>query len=179
MKLGWKRVAQRADNHNYAADEIATAILPALADDCRDEMSTEYIDSIRNLFEQQESLLFKDDVRAQLDALRDKAGHGIGRTFLDNVIQISASDAPELLSLIEAMTAALADRAHRCSRQTEEHYYRKSSSPRATNVRARFDQGIAGAALQALARQVLKLEGQSTARPKLKRQDLDDGVPLR
>jgi hypothetical protein len=179
MKLGWKRVAERADNHNYAPEEIATAIIPALADDCRDEMSPEYVDSIRGLIERQESLLFKDDLRTQLEALRDKAGHGIGRTLLDNLIHISTTDAPGVLSLVEAMTAALADRANRCSRQTEEHYYRKSSSPRANNVRTRFDQGIATAALQALARQVLKLEARSPARPKLKRQDLDDGVSLR
>lgn len=179
MKRGWKRVAERADNRAFAPEEISTAIVPALAEDCRDEMSAEFIDSIRGMFEEQETLLFKDDLKAQVEALRDQAGCGIGRTLLDNLVQISASDAPGLLALINAMRAALTDRANRCSRQTEEHYCRKSSTPRANNVRARFEQGIAGAALDALARQILRIDARSPARPKLKRQGLDDGVSLR
>ena len=179
MKPGWKRVAERADNRAFAPEEISTAIIPALRQDCRDEMIPEFIDGIRNVFEEQEGLLFRDDVIAQVEALKGQAGYGIGRTLLDNVIQISAGDAPGLVALIDAMTAALADRANRCSRQIEEHYNRKSTATRANNVRARFEQGITGAALEALARQILKLDARSPARPALKRQGLDDGVSLR
>lgn len=178
MKRGWQRVAERADNRAFAADEISTAIIPALEQDCRDEMSTGFIDGIRRVFEEQESMLFKDDVRARIEDLRGQAGCGIGRTLLDNVVQISATDTAGVAALINAMTAALGDRATRCSRQTEEHYYRNSTAPRAINVRARFEEGIASASLDALARQVLKLDARSPARP-LKRDGLDDGVSLR
>jgi len=179
LKRGWKRVAERADKRAFAPEEISTAIIPALEEDCRDEMSGEFIDGIRGIFEEQENLLFKHDLKARLEALRGQAGCGIGRTVLDNVAEISASDAPGLLALINAVTAALTDRANRCSRQTEEHYCRTASTPRANNVRARFEQGIAGAALEALARQILKLDGSRRERPTLRRQGLDDGVSLR
>lgn len=178
MKPCWKRVAERADNPAFAADEISTAMIPALEQDCRDELPDEVIDDIRRVFEEQETLLFKDDVNRQIDSLRSRAGSGIGRTLLNNVTRISASEAAGLTPLVDALTAALTDRATRCSRQVEEHYCRKSTAPRASNVRARFEEGIAGAALGALARQILKLDPRSQARPALKRKGLDDGVKL-
>lgn len=179
MKRGWQRVAKRADNRTYGADEISIAMIPALERDCQDEMSGEFIDGIRRVFEEQEELLIKDDVVAQVEALRREAGCGIGRTLLNNVTQISAGNAVGVLDLINAMTAALADRAARCGRQAEEHYLRESTASRANNVRARFEEGIAGAALEALARHILKLDARSPGRPALKRDGLDDGVSLR
>ena len=179
MKRGWQHVAERADNCAFGADEISTAMIPALERDCRDEMSSEFIDGIRSVFEEQETLLIKDDVGARVEALRREAGCGIGQKFFENVVQISAGDAPGILDLVHAMTAALEDRAARCSRQAEEHYLRKSTASRANNVRTRFEQGVAGAALEALARQILKLDTNGPARPALKRDGLDDGVNLR
>jgi hypothetical protein len=179
MKRSWQHVAERADNRAFAVDEISTAMIPALERDCRDEMSSEFVDHIRRVFEEQEALLIRDDVKARVEGLRREAGCGIGQKLLENVAQISAGDAPGVLELLKAMTAALADRAARCSRQAEEHYLRKSTASRANNVRARFEQGIAGAALEALARQILKLDARSPARSTLKRAGLDDGVSLR
>lgn len=177
MKRCWQHVAQRADNGNFAADDISAALLPALEHDCRDEMSTQFIDRVRNIIEEQQDLLIKDDVGARIEDLRGEAGIGIGRVFLDNIAQISASDVPDLIALVSAMRDALADRAARCGRQTEEHYYRKSTATRATNVRERFDAGIAGAALEGLARQILRLDARGPGRS-LKRDGLDDGVAL-
>ena len=178
MNSGWKRVAERGANSAFAPDEISAAIIPALQKDCRTEMDSEFIDNIRSVFQEQDTFLFKDDLRPQLEALRREAGCGIGRVFLDNVIQLSPSGAAELDVLATAMTAALVDRAARGARHVEEHYLRKSTAPRAHDTRARIEQSIAGCLIEALARQILKLEGRSSARPSLRQQGLDDGVRL-
>jgi hypothetical protein len=178
MPPGWKRVAERGANAAFSSDEISRAIIPALEQDCRAEMSSELIDGVRTLFENQEATLFKDDVRPQLEALKRAAGCGIGRNLLDNVIQLSPHGAAEFDTLARAMTAALIDRAARGARQVEEHYCRKSTAPRAYNTRARIEQSIAESPIEALARQVLKLEVPSSARSTLRQQGLDDGVKL-
>ncbi len=178
MKRGWQRVAERADNGAFAVDEIGNAIIPALERDCRDEMSSEFIEHIRGIIEEQKMLLIKDDVRERIEALRTEAGCGIGQKLIENVVRISANRTPEMLDLIHAMAAALADRAVKCSRQVEEHYLRKSTGTRANNVRTRVERGIACAPLDGLARETLKIESRSPGRSSLRRDGLDDGVSL-
>lgn len=124
-------------------------------------MSPELIDGVGVVFEAQEATLFKDDVRPKLEALREVAGCGIGRTFLDNVIQLSPQGAAELDDFASAMTAALRDRAACGARQTEEHDCRKSTTPRAQNTRARIEQSIAGSPIESLARQILNRSSKS------------------
>ena len=180
MRPGWRRVAERGDNSAFAPDEISRAIIPALELDCRDELNPELLDGICAMFREQDRYLFEDDSKCKIEELRDKAGCGIGRTLLDNAIQLLAGDGVvEIGALVKALTAALADRAARCSRQVEEHYLRKSTAPRANNVRMRLEQGIAISPLEALARQILKLDGQRSTGTALKQQGLDDGVSLR
>jgi hypothetical protein len=99
MRLGWRRVAERGDNRAFAPDEISKAIIPALEQDCRAEMNSEFLHDICAVFQEQDASLFKDDVKPKIEALRSKAGCGIGRTLLDNVIQISASDAAGIAAL--------------------------------------------------------------------------------
>lgn len=179
MKLGWRRVAERGDNSAFVPDEISRAIIPALERDCRDELSFEFLDGIRAMFREQDRSLFEDDSKSKIEALRDKAGCGIGRTLFDNAAQLLAVEVAEEGTLVKALTAALTDRAARCSRQVEEHYLRKSNAPRANNVRMRLEQGIASSPLEALARRILKLDAQRPAGAALKQQGLDDGVSLR
>jgi hypothetical protein len=179
MRLGWRRVAERGDNRAFAPDEISKAIIPALEQDCRAEMNSEFLHDICAVFQEQDASLFKDDVKPKIEALRSKAGCGIGRTLLDNVIQISASDAAGIAALNQSHDRRFGHRAARCGRQCEEHYLRKPTGPRANNVRARFDQGIACTPFEALARQILKLDAGSLARRALKLQGLHDGVSLR
>jgi hypothetical protein len=178
MRLGWKRVAERGANSAFSPDEISKAIIPALEQDCRVELDSEFIDDIRAMFEEQDAFLFKEDVRPQLEARRHAAGSGIGRVFLDNVIQLSPTGAAELDVLARAMTAALIDHAARGARAVEEHYCRKSTAPRAHNTRARIEQSIAESPIEALARQLVKMETRSSTRPTLRQQGLDDGVRL-
>lgn len=81
MKPGWKRVAERCDKGAFSAEEIGRAIVPALQRDCQEEMTPEFLARIRDMFQAPEQYLFDDAVRCRLEALRGKAGFGIGRTL--------------------------------------------------------------------------------------------------
>jgi hypothetical protein len=178
MPPRWKRVAERGANVAFATEEITTVLIPALHQDCQSELNPELIEGIRSVFDDQGSSLFKDDPKPRLEALREVAGCGIGATLLNNVMELSTAAAAELNDLANAMTAALEDRAARSARQIEEHYYRKSTAPRAVNTRQRLDQSIAASPLAALARQILKLDEKAPARQTVRMQGLDDGVRL-
>jgi hypothetical protein len=178
MRPGWKRVAERGSNSAFTTDEIAAAIVPALEQDCRAEMNSEFLDDICAVFQAQENSLFKEELAPQLEELRPAAGCGIGRVFLDNVIQLSASAAAGLDVLARAMTAALIDYAARGARQVEEHFLRKSTMPHAQDTRARIEQSIALSPIEALATQILKMRAGPSPRPPLRQQGLDDGVRI-
>lgn len=178
MPPSWRRVAERCANIAFSTEEITNALLPALQQDCQNELNPELIDGIRSVFDDQASSLFKDDARPRLESLRAVAGCGIGLTLLNNVMELSPSGAAELGDFASAMAAALEDHAARSSRQIEEHYYRKSTAPRAMNTRTRLDQSIAASPLAALARQILKLDGVTPVRQAIRMQGLDDGVRI-
>jgi len=101
MRPAWRRVAERGDKRACSAEEISQALSPALEQDCRDEMSPEFLSGIRRVVE--EPSLFKDDVAARLEALRPQAGSGIGRAVLDNVGLLSAADADGFAVVQEAV----------------------------------------------------------------------------
>lgn len=179
MKRRWQSVAERADNHAFGVDEISAAMIPALESDCRDEISPAFVDRVRGVFEEQATLLFKVDVRERVEALGPEAGIGLERRFLENVVRMSSADTADLNALLKAMTAALAERVARCNRQVEEHYLRKSTASRANRVRERLEQAAAGAALEGLGRQILKLDNNRPARSSAKRDGLDEGPSIR
>jgi hypothetical protein len=178
MPPAWKRVAERADNGAFESDEISKALIPALELDCRAEMSPELLEGVRSLISGQDASLFKSDVRPQLESLRTDAGCGIGNRLLSNLIQLSPEGEANFNLLARAMADALEDHAERRSRQVEEHYQRKSTATRAHNTRARMEQSISGSPIEALARQIFKIEAPSKARSTLRQQGLDDGVKL-
>ncbi len=178
MRLAWRRVAERGDKHAFAAEEISHALIPALDQDCRAEIAPAFLDALCHVFREQGSSLFKDQVRPQLDALRGDAGCGIGRVILDHSIQVAECGGSGMDGLVEATTNALTDRAARGARQVEEHYCRKSSSPRGQRVRTRIEEAIAGASIQGLARQILKVDPRPSSPQTIRRQGLDDGVRL-
>ncbi len=124
-----------------------------LRQDCKGDAGL--IESVRSIFEEQQGVLFKTDVRPQLATLMAQAGSGIGRLWLDNVVQLSPAGAAELDILAKAMTEALIERAAKGARSVEEHFYRKTSVPRAQNTRARIEQSILHSPLAGLAREIL------------------------
>ena len=90
MSGRWQLVAERADKRSYTVAEITGALVPALEQDCRDEMSPEFIGGLRRVAE--EPSLFRDGAAARLESLRSLAGSGMGRAILDNVGPLSAAD---------------------------------------------------------------------------------------
>jgi hypothetical protein len=177
MRPGWKRLAERADNAAYGPEEVGNALIPALEEDCYAELPPEFIAQLGNACGEQDASLFKEDLAAQLEQLRGVAGTGIGLVILEYAIQLSERGEPASQAAMKATAAALLDRAARGNRQVEEHYCRKSNQPRALNVRARIEQGIATARpeIDKLAGQVLNFEtGPSPRLPKFS--GLDDGV---
>ncbi len=139
-----------------------------MAKDCRIELPELFLSSFRDVYD----TLLKDDLPNQLEALRNVAGAGLGRTVLDYAIQ-QASDGA---TAEQALASALLDRNARCARQVDEFYRRALKNRSTIDMRARIEQAASG--IEGLARQVLKIEPKTTRRAPPKHQDLDDGVPL-
>jgi hypothetical protein len=179
MKSGWRTVAERAYNCAFELDEISTAIMPALAKDCRDEMSSRFIESLCVLCEQQQPLLFRDAVSARLEALRQEAGTGMGRRVLEDVIRRSKQEEVTVITAVKAVERAAAERLAKSNRQIEEHTLRKASVSRTTDVRTRLEQATAKTSLADLARQILKLDNSSPGRSAVKRAGIDEGPSIK
>lgn len=178
MHRAWRRVAEFADNQTFDAEQVDTAVIYALKQDCLSELSPEYISSLRVVFRVSENLLFEREVQAELEALRGQAGSGIGITILELAIQKSACDELTPISLEGVLADALTDRLARRARQVEEHYLREAEQPRANTVRARIERTSSRPAIEELARQISRPDGDAHSLPPLKRQGLDDGVKL-
>ena len=106
MRAGWKRVAECGDNHAYAPEEIRNEIIPALEQDCRAEIAPQFVDALHKVFQEQEISLFKDQFGPQLEALRRKAGHGLGRVALEHAILMSAHGETGRDALVKAAANA-------------------------------------------------------------------------
>jgi hypothetical protein len=172
MRPGWKRVAERAHNRNFESSQIQEALLPALAKDCRIELSDRFISEFYGVY----GSLLKDDLPNQLEGLRSIAGAGLGRTVLDYAVQLAAGGQTGADAAEKALCNALTDRAARSARQVEEHYRRALKNHSTLDVRGRIEKSITG--IEGLARQVLKIEPKTAKRTPTKHQGLDDGVSL-
>lgn len=178
MRRGWKKVAKWAANPAFAPEEICNALIPALAQDWNDDVPTDLIRGVDDILGVQQDL-FNEQKVLRLESLRPiTAGHGLGKVFLDCAIKLATNGKAGPEAVVEAAANALAVRASRGAEHVEEHYCRKSTTPRAHNVRARIEQGIGGASLSDLARQLLKRDPGSASRTPAKQRGLDDGVRL-
>jgi len=175
MRKAWKDVAERSDKRAFASEEVSEAIVVALEQDCRQELSSPFLDAAWRIFNDPEPSLFMVQIAPQLEALRQAAGSGLGRVVLEEAIQVAERGKTGRAGLVEAMTNALADRAAKGARQIEEHYCRKSTAPRARHVRARIEEAIQGAQVAGLVRRVLHVESAPAPRVTMQ-QGLDDGV---
>lgn len=177
MRPGWKRVAERSDKQAYASQEVSEAIVTALEQDCRQEISPSFLDTAWRIFSDTEPMLFAQRLSAQLEPLRQTAGSGIGRAVLEQAILVAERGGKGRDGLVEAVKNALTDRAAKGARQVEEHYCRESTGARAQRVRARIEEGIGGAVFDGLARRILKIDQTVSVRPMMQ-QGLDDGVRI-
>ena len=82
MRPGWKRVAERADNANFEAEDVTRCVVPAIEQDCSEEMSPAFINDIADICRRWDGSLFKPDMASEIEALRANAGCGIGQLFL-------------------------------------------------------------------------------------------------
>jgi hypothetical protein len=180
MKPKWRSVAERAYNPAFGIDEISTAMLPALAGDCHDEMSPRFVESLRSLCEHHETTLpHINDLSERVENLRREAGNGMGRRVLEHVERFAAKEGVTINTAVNAIECAGAERLAKSNRQIEEHTLRNGNVPRANDVRSRLEQATATTALTSLARQVLRLEDTGTARSSAKRDGLDEGPGIR
>jgi hypothetical protein len=178
MTRAWKRVAERSDKRSYSCEEVSESFVGALEKDCRREITPAFIDTAWRIFSDPEPSLFVTKISDQLETLRRQAGPGIGRSVLDQAILGAERGKTGREGLVEAVKNALGNRAAKATKQIEEHYCRESNNPRADRVRMRMEQGINGAALDGLARRILKV-AKSTEKQSTRKQGLDDGVKLK
>lgn len=180
MRPTWQRVAERADNHAYTLEEVSAAMVPALEEDCRADISPEFVRELRATLERRDSSLFKKEIALHFDDLRSRAVSGMEHAVFDNVSAISDADTAGADLLLNALEAAVSDRAARGARQVEEHYLRRSKTSRALEVRSRLEAAIAGTNRGAIAARILGVDQPRTPskpRPQ-KKSGLDDGVKL-
>lgn len=177
MKRAWKRVAECADNQAFSPEEIGAAMVPALEQDCHDELAPAFLHEIRDALEARESGLFKSDPM-WINGLRSVASNGLERAILDNIDHGPSADAKALDVLRVAVEGVLRDRAARCERQIEEHYLRRRDAPRVAELRARIDRAIELTPMDTIAARVIDPGHSMSPRLNAKKSGLDDGVML-
>jgi hypothetical protein len=178
MRRPWKTVAECADNAAFEVEEIRGNIIPALENDCRREMRREFLDDLSRVCADQETALFKADIRPALEGLRRAANVGMEQLALDHAIRMAANGVSGRGVAEKAVSQALKDRGASGIKQVEEHFLRKSNMKRAHNVRDRMEQAVSGADTDSVARRLLDGRQKNAAPKPPKRQGLDDGVKL-
>lgn len=180
MTAGWKKLAERADQTAFEVEQVAEKVLPALEEGWHEDGCGDLIRNIRTLLgDIRHTSFLANNKAAELEAARRdlSAGRGLRRLVVDHVIQALAkgqgADAPN-----QGIANALRERAARGALQIEEHYIRKSNETRAANVRARINDAVSRAPIDAFARHAAGLEASAPSRQPQKQQELDDGVRL-
>jgi hypothetical protein len=176
MRLGWKKVAEYAGNEVFALEDVCGAILAAVEQDWRKDISPRFIGCIRAVLGG--ATLFSEHRLRALEDLRPSvAGCTMGNALLDHVACAVSDGRSGDAALQEAVTRTLTDWSARHARQVEEHYLRKSSAATTKNVRSRIEEGIEKGPFTALTSRLLDPQSKSPWRPE-KHDGLDDGVPL-
>lgn len=179
MRSGWKQLAERADTHAFAPQEVSDALPEALAEDWAKEVPREFRKEINAIVGEGQRVLFGDERIMQLESLRPGvAGCPLANVYLDYLIQELETGLDGSQAIAKAARNTLLDRAMRGARQVEEHYCRKSTKGRAVDVRQRIEQGVATADLGKLAKQLAGLEQRHRSFAPDKKLGLDDGVHI-
>jgi hypothetical protein len=176
MPLGWKKVAEYAGNETFASNDVRDALVTAIEQDWRKNISPGLIGSIQDVIGG--ATLFSEDRIQTLEDLRQSvAGCAMGHVLLDHMVYAVSEGKSGDTAFQEAVTRTATDWSARCARQVEEHYLRKSSTENATNVRSRIDEAMQKAPFTALPSHLLNIESRPSLRL-VKHDGLDDGVPL-
>ena len=174
---GWKKLAKRADNMAYAPGEVCDALPEALRQDWSAEVPDRVMRKVRDILDSQDSLF--GDQRERLEALRgETAGYNLANSLLDYAIHEIDQERSGPEVLIKAVSASLSDRGARGARQVEEHYCRKSTHSRASQVRERIESGLTQSDLAAIAEGLVGSVHGRGLQGLSKQTGLDDGVQL-
>ena len=176
MRRGWKKVAEYAGNETFASNDIRDAIVTAIEQDWRKDISPGFVGSIQDVLGGA-TLFSEDSIQALEDIRQSVAGCAMGNVLLDHVVYAVSDGKSGDTALQEAVTRTATDWSARCARQVEEHYLRKSSTENTTNVRSRIEEAIQKAPFTALASRLLDAESRPALRL-VKHDGLDDGVTL-
>ena len=176
MRPGWKKVAEYASKEAFTSNEVCDAIIAALEQDYRKDISPDFVARIRDVIGSG-SLFSGDSIHALEDFRQFVAGCAMGNALLDHVTFVVSDGKSGDAALQEAVHRTLTDWSARCARQVEEHYRRKSSVEKAQDVRNRMEEAIQKAPFAALANRSLDPVSKSAMRL-AKHDGLDDGVPL-
>ena len=177
MRPSWRKLAERADNDSFTAEQVAEAVCPALASDWRTEVSDATLRAVATCVGDSPQLgLFAS--QAELIRLRAQCGSPMAALLVDAACDAVADGLVGREAVEKAVADALSERALRGSRQVEEHYLRNGSNRRATKVRSRLNACAGAAGIAALASSIA--QGTSTARQfkPTKHDGLDQGVAL-
>jgi hypothetical protein len=180
MREGWKAFAQLADTPAFQASEVTSALVEALSEDWREEVAPEVLSRLRDaLADSRQTGIFGRDFGSRLEDLRrHAAGKPLALTLIECADRVAAKGQSGDEALELAARKALDLRVSRGIRQVEEHYLRKVDEPRATNVRERCEQATNEAALDGLARTLTNIDPNAAPARVLKKDGVDDGVPL-
>jgi hypothetical protein len=177
MNRSWKRLAECADNRAFSVEEVASALLPALDQSCREEVPKSVWNGLNKVFRDQQQTLFVEQQVEQISALRTQAsGLPLACTLVDGAVRAISKGAHGEDALIEVTTRALEQRAARGNKQVEEHYYRRSNERRTEKVRVRLEGALKKAALDSIARRHLNIGEPVKVTRATKQSGLDDGV---
>jgi hypothetical protein len=180
MRKPWRTVAELADTPAFTVEEVVPEMLNALSNDWREEVSAELQRELKTLLGHADQFrLFPEQRRQALDRLaRTAAGMPLALALVECADRVMAAGRAGEDAFTETVRSALALRVTRGTRQTEEHYLRKTAAPRANNVRARFEQAANACDFATLARRLTGAERGPTIIRAGKKDGLDDGVPL-
>lgn len=176
MRPGWKKVAEYASKEAFTSDDVCDALIAALEQDYRKDISPNFVASIRDVLGSG-TLFSGDSLHALEDFRQSVAGCVMGNALLDHVIFVVSNGKSGDAALQEAFKRTLTDYSARCARQVEEHYLRKSNAENARNIRSRMEAAIQKAPFTPLVNRSLDPVSKPAVRL-AKHDGLDDGVRL-
>ena len=176
MRPGWKKVAEYADNKNFACDQVRDAVEATVEKDWRKDVSRALVSSIREVLGGM--TLFSEYTLPSIEELRKTvSGSAMGNALLDHLAYAVAAGTTGDAALREAVVNTSVDQSARCARSVEEHYLRKSTVENSQDVRQRIEEAIKKADFNSLADRIV--EPVSRHVPTVEKKDgVDDGVEI-
>lgn len=176
MRPGWKKVAEYADNENFARDQVRDAVESAVEGDWRKDIPQALVSSIRETLGG--TTLFSEDTLRSIEDLRQTvSGSAMGNALLDHLACAVGGGMTGDAALREAVVNTSIDQSARCARQVEEHYLRKSTFENSLDIRQRIEEAIQTAGFDSLANRIV--EPVSRRVPAMQKKDgVDDGVQI-